>query len=63
MQGWIDYLVRVTIQDGRQLVGRFLAFDQHMNLCISECQEFRTVKSVVVGKKYAKSTEYKRNLG
>ena len=41
---WIDYRVRVTILDGRMLVGTFLAFDKHLNLVISETEEFRPIK-------------------
>ena len=33
--------MRVTLLDGRQLVGRFMAFDRHMNVVLGETEEFR----------------------
>jgi small nuclear ribonucleoprotein B and B' len=35
----------VTLHDGREIVGTFLAFDKHMNLVLSEAEEFRTLRS------------------
>ena len=41
--------MRVTIEDGRQLVGKFMAFDKHMNIVLGDCDEFRRL-SVKGGK-------------
>lgn len=54
--------------DGRQFVGKLLSFDKHMNLVISECEEFRiTSKSSKLLTKQkideAKLVEEKRYLG
>lgn len=38
---YINYRMRVTIIDGRQLVGKLLAFDRHMNLVLGDTEEFR----------------------
>ena len=36
MLQYINYRMRVTILDGRQIVGRFMAFDRHMNVVLGD---------------------------
>ncbi|KAK7259612.1 hypothetical protein RIF29_25222 [Crotalaria pallida] len=38
---FINYRMHVTIQDDHQLVGKFMAFNCHMNLVLDDCEEFR----------------------
>lgn len=56
---WIDFRVRLTLQDGRMMVGTFLAFDKHMNIVLADADGYRIVKS----KKTGVSKQIKRTLG
>ena len=40
----INWRLRITLSDGRQLTGQMLAFDRHMNLVLADCEEFRRVR-------------------
>jgi small nuclear ribonucleoprotein B and B' len=50
----INCRLRLTLQDGRVMVGQLLAYDKHMNLVLADCEEFRRTRS---------STEQRRTLG
>ncbi|KAI5453669.1 hypothetical protein QFC20_000160 [Naganishia adeliensis] len=67
MLNLVNYRLKVTLNDGRAMIGQMLAYDKHMNLVLAECEEFRRVK----GKKAkgadpaepAPEVEQKRTLG
>lgn len=56
---WIDFRVRITIQDGRMMVGTFLAFDKHMNIVLADAEEYRITKTNKTGVQ----KQIKRTLG
>lgn len=41
---YVEHRLRVTLHDGRVIIGTFLAFDKHLNLVLSEAEEFRTLR-------------------
>lgn len=41
LSNYVNWRMRVTLLDGRQLVGRFMAFDRHMNIVLGDAEEFR----------------------
>ena len=45
MMQWLNYRVRVTLQDARVMVGSLLAFDRHMNLVLADTEEFHIKRS------------------
>lgn len=51
----------MTLHDGRSIVGTFLAFDKHLNLVLSEAEEFRTLKKG--GSAVLEERTEKRSLG
>merc|ERR1712139_702985 len=59
MGSLINYRIRVSVKDGRQLVGRFMAFDRHMNLVLGDSEEFRNFHTA----KAKEGREERRVLG
>ena len=58
----MEHRLRVTLQDGRTIIGTFLAFDKHLNLVLSDAEEFRTLRSKGGTATLEERTE-KRTLG
>lgn len=58
---YIEHRLRITLADGRTITGTFLAFDKHLNLVLSDADEFRTLRNK--GSAVVEEREEKRNLG
>jgi small nuclear ribonucleoprotein B and B' len=58
---YVEHRLRVTLHDGRSIIGTFLAFDKHLNLVLSEAEEFRTWKKG--GSGLLEERTEKRSLG
>lgn len=59
----LNYRLRVNLLDGRMVVGQMLAFDRHMNLVLSDCEEFRKLKIKGSKEGERREREEKRMLG
>lgn len=58
---YVEHRLRVTLHDGRSIIGTFLAFDKHLNLVLSEAEEFRTLRKG--GSALLEERTEKRSLG
>jgi len=62
MLHYVNYRMRITLQDSRVLVGIFMAFDKYMNIVIGDTEEYRTIKSKK-GTGISEEKQEKRSLG
>lgn len=37
----VNCRIRITLTDGRVMLGQLLAYDKHLNLVVADCEEFR----------------------
>ena len=63
MLRYIEHRLRVTLLDGRYIIGTFLAFDKHLNLVLSDAEEFRMLKRKAGSAALLEERTEKRSLG
>eukprot|EP00466_Bigelowiella_natans_P008251 jgi/Bigna1/55324/estExt_Genewise1Plus.C_560014 len=70
MLQYVNWKMKVSIQDTRTLVGTFMAFDKHMNIVLGDCEEYRVSESrntkihfLCFGLPASEMKEEKRSLG
>jgi small nuclear ribonucleoprotein (snRNP)-like protein len=59
----LDSLLRVTLTDGRVLVGRFSCFDKQRNVLLNETQEQRFAENADAPPSTPQAPEFERHLG
>lgn len=62
MLHYINYRMKITLQDARMIVGTFLAFDRHLNMVLGDSEEYRRIKAKK-GQGLVEDREEKRALG
>jgi small nuclear ribonucleoprotein B and B' len=59
MMQYLNWRMKVTVDDGRTMLGTLMAFDKYMNVVMSDTDEYRKVR----GKKDKAPVEKRRALG
>eukprot|EP00210_Caulerpa_lentillifera_P009259 g8825.t1 len=59
LMNYINYRMRATLTDNRYIIGRFMAFDRHMNIVLGDSEEYRKLPP----KKGREEREERRVLG
>uniref|UniRef100_A0A7S2IBJ7 Sm protein B n=1 Tax=Helicotheca tamesis TaxID=374047 RepID=A0A7S2IBJ7_9STRA len=60
---YVEHRLRVTLTDSRTIIGTFLAFDKHLNLVLSDAEEFRTLRKKGDRSAVVEERQEKRALG